>query len=301
MGKLNVTMLRYLTSEDFRVLTAIEMGMKNHESVPGKLAAQIAKLKHGGIHKILKSLCNHKLLSYEKDKHYDGYRLTNAGYDYLALRALVARELIDSFCSQIGVGKESNIYVVSNKEGELFCLKLHRLGRICFRKVKEKRDYHQNRKSMSWLYMSRLSAFKEFAYMKALYSRGFPIPKPIDFNRHCIVMELVGGEPMCNVHTLNDPGKLYDELMNIIVRLAKVGVIHGDFNEFNIMITEEEKPIIIDFPQMLSIEHKSAKEQFDRDVNCIREFFKKRFSFVDEDYPLFEDAIKEIKCQKGYG
>ena len=33
MGKLNVTMLRYLSKEDFRVLTAVEMGMKNHEIV----------------------------------------------------------------------------------------------------------------------------------------------------------------------------------------------------------------------------------------------------------------------------
>ena len=36
MGKLNVTMLRYLSKEDFRVLTAVEMGMKNHELVRGQ-------------------------------------------------------------------------------------------------------------------------------------------------------------------------------------------------------------------------------------------------------------------------
>ncbi len=35
MGKLDVTLLRYMTKEDFRVLTAVEMGMKNHEIVPG--------------------------------------------------------------------------------------------------------------------------------------------------------------------------------------------------------------------------------------------------------------------------
>ena len=56
MGKLNVSMLRYLTKEDFRVLTAVEMGMKNHELVPGSLIASIASLRHGGVHKILKEL-----------------------------------------------------------------------------------------------------------------------------------------------------------------------------------------------------------------------------------------------------
>ena len=60
MGKLNVTMLRYLTKEDFRVLTAVEMGMKNHELVPTSLVASIASLRHGGVHKMLKELCKHK-------------------------------------------------------------------------------------------------------------------------------------------------------------------------------------------------------------------------------------------------
>lgn len=122
--------------------------------------------------------------------------MTNAGYDYLALKVLASRGIVSSFGNQIGVGKESNIYVVGNDEGEPVCLKLHRLGRTCFRRIKEKRDYHKYRKSMSWLYLSRVSATREFAYMKALEDRGFPVPKPIDFNRHCIIMELVDGGPL---------------------------------------------------------------------------------------------------------
>ena len=41
-----------------------------------------------------------------------------------------------------------------------------RLGRTSFRKLKEKRDYLGKRHSASWLYLSRLSAMKEFAFMK---------------------------------------------------------------------------------------------------------------------------------------
>lgn len=123
----------------------------------------------------------------------DGYRLTNTGYDYLALKSLTLRTSVSSFGNQIGVGKESNIYTVSNDEGVPLCLKLHRLGRTCFRNIKEKRDYHGKRHKASWLYLSRISATREFAYMKALYDRGFPVPKPIDFNRHCVIMELVNG------------------------------------------------------------------------------------------------------------
>lgn len=44
----------------------------------------------------------------------DGYRLTNMGYDYLALRALTSNEVIASIGNQIGVGKESGMIKVSN-------------------------------------------------------------------------------------------------------------------------------------------------------------------------------------------
>ena len=44
------------------------MGMKNHEVVPINLVASIAGLKHGGCHKILKELVQHKLVCYEHKK-----------------------------------------------------------------------------------------------------------------------------------------------------------------------------------------------------------------------------------------
>lgn len=62
-------------------------------------------------------------------------------YDFLALRALAARGHIAALGRQIGVGKESDIFEVTNDEGEVFALKLHRLGRTSFRAVKSKRDY----------------------------------------------------------------------------------------------------------------------------------------------------------------
>lgn len=101
---------------------------------------------------------------------------------------------------------------------------------------------------------------------------------------------------------VKDVEGLYDELMNLIIRFADSGVIHGDFNEFNIMITDEEKPIIIDFPQMVSTAHANAEVLFDRDVTCIKVFFKKRFNYESELYPKFSDIQRsdnldaEIAC-----
>lgn len=40
------------------------------------------------------------------------------------------------------------------------------LGRMSFRAIKSKRDYLKKGQSASWMYMSRLAAIKEFAFMK---------------------------------------------------------------------------------------------------------------------------------------
>ncbi len=59
----------------------------------------------------LKSLLRSKLVHHDNSK-YDGYRLTNLGYDFLAIKALVKRGCIASVGRQIGVGKESDVFEV---------------------------------------------------------------------------------------------------------------------------------------------------------------------------------------------
>jgi RIO kinase 2 len=56
----------------------------------------------------------------------DGYRLTYGGYDYLALKTFSKRGTVYSVGNQIGVGKESDIYIVADEEGNQRVLKLHR-------------------------------------------------------------------------------------------------------------------------------------------------------------------------------
>ncbi|KAI0639761.1 RIO1 family-domain-containing protein [Trametes polyzona] len=294
--KLDATDLRYVTSDEFRVLTAVEMGSKNHEVVPTVLIVKISGLRNGGVNKILGSLAKRNLVSRVQNARYDGYRLTYGGYDFLAMRAMSKRDSIYSVGNQIGVGKESDIYIVADKEGQELVLKLHRLGRISFRAIKSKRDYMGKRKSASWMYMSRLAAEKEYAFMKVLYEHDFPVPRPVDQARHCLLMEFIDAYPLRQVADVSSPGALYSELMDLIVRFARAGLIHGDFNEFNILIRRDTgKPVVIDFPQMVSTSHKNAEWYFNRDVECIRRFFRRRFRYESSIYPRF----RSIKSEKG--
>uniref|UniRef100_A0A2C9JZP9 non-specific serine/threonine protein kinase n=1 Tax=Biomphalaria glabrata TaxID=6526 RepID=A0A2C9JZP9_BIOGL len=97
------------------------------------------------------------------------------------------------------------------------------------------------------------------SFEKALYDTGFPVPKPFESNRHAVVMELLNGYPMCQIHKLSDPGSVYDECMELLVKLGNYGLIHGDFNEFNLMVDDKDHITMIDFPQMISTSHCNAE------------------------------------------
>ncbi|KAH6958573.1 hypothetical protein HG530_010193 [Fusarium avenaceum] len=306
---LDTKAMRYLAAEDWRVLNAVEMGSKNHELVPTSLIEKLSRLRGGvgSVHRSISALAKVGLIARVKEAKYDGYRLTYGGLDYLALHTHAQKKDVYSVGTRIGVGKESDIMIVADHSGTQRVLKIHRLGRISFRTVKSNRDYLKNRQSGSWMYLSRLAAMKEFAFMKALRDEGFPVPEPLAQSRHTIVMSLIDAFPLRQIADVPDPASLYGDLISLILRLAKHGLIHGDFNEFNILVNEirtkseegEEtltlEPVIIDFPQMVSMEHQNAEMYFDRDVNCVKRFFERRFHFVpDQPGPFFKQVKKTV-------
>ncbi|KAF2672180.1 RIO1-domain-containing protein [Microthyrium microscopicum] len=325
--KLDAKNIRYLTAEDWRVLTAVEQGSRNHEVVPTQLIGNISGIAHRtGVHKNIASLAKMNLVSRVKNARYDGYRLTYGGLDYLALHSHLKADAVYSVGNQIGVGKEADIFVVAAPptggadasasaigNAHKLVLKIHRLGRISFRSVKTNRDYLRKKSSGSWMYMSRLAAHKEFSFLQALYQADFPVPRPVGWNRHTVVMDLIDAMPLRQISEVPDPAGLYSQLIELILRFAAVGLIHGDFNEFNILIEEHEvpasedveesillHPVVIDFPQAISIDHANAEFYFNRDVQCIKRFFQRRFGFTsDEEGPFFEDAAKEAGLPGG--
>ena len=103
MVKFDIAVFRFLCREHFRVLTAIEMGMKNHELVPTSLIEAIAQMKRGNCFKIINDLHKHKLVTHNSIP-YDGYTLTYRGYDYLAINVFVKRGII------IGVGRQIGMF-----------------------------------------------------------------------------------------------------------------------------------------------------------------------------------------------
>jgi RIO kinase 2 len=51
--------------------------------------------------------------------------------------------------------------------------------------------------------------------------------------------------------------------------------------------------VVIDFPQMVSTSHENAEWYFNRDVECIRTFFRRRFKYESALYPRFKTVKAE--------
>jgi RIO kinase 2 len=112
-------------------------------------------------------------------------------------------------------------------------------------------------------------------------------------------MGLVEGFPLCQCEEIDEPTVVYDNIMKLIVRLARYGIIHGDLNEFNLLISNSGEITLIDFPQMVSTSHKNAEYYFDRDVRGVVDFFKRKFDFESiERVPKFSDVKREYNMDE---
>ncbi len=286
---------RELEKKDFRVLTGIEMGMKHFEWVPVEDLNKYTKLPSEKLEYRLKKLVR-KNLVVRTFQPYEGYQIYFEGYDALALNTFVKRKSINAIGDEVGVGKESVVFEAV-KEPELaigkpipVIIKFHREGRTSFKQVRRVRDHLGEREHFSWIYAARLAAQREYGIMTTLYPK-VSIPKPIDQNRHAIVMELAKGSILSKTKVL-DPEWYLDEILRQVKLTYSLGIIHADLSEYNIFVAEDCVQLI-DWPQYVTPDHPHADELLERDVsNVLNHFYKKYGTKRD-----LEEVLREIKSE----
>lgn len=261
-----------------KLLKQIEFFSKSQEIVPFTLL----KSKNSfNVLPLLFDLVKSKFLRYET-LPYVGYKITIAGCDCLAINTLKKRGL-SILGDKVGIGKESDIYYgVYNNNNVI--LKLHRLGRTSFRNIKNKRSFYN--KSSSWYEMSKTSAEREYEFMKN--NKDLPIPIVYDYDRHIVVMEFLDSYTLLNdVKEIEDKDFIYCRMMEIIEQFYEKEFVHGDFNEFNLLIKGNDVKVI-DFPQCIKLNNKFADEYLKRDIEGIQTFFMKRFRYTNDYMPIFD-------------
>ncbi len=270
-----VQVFRQLESEDIRVLHAIETAMSKHEFVPKEQIARLAKLDLERETDFRLSRLNKLGLIYQTQDPYIGHTLNYAGYDCLAINALVKANVLEAFGKSLGVGKEANVYDALTPKDEQVAMKFHRLGKISFRQTVRKRGY--KKEHASWLFQSRLAAEKEYKALKLLQPHHVAVPEPIKQNRHVIVMGMIEGAELAKWRSIPHPKRVLGEILrNVRKAYLEAGIVHADLSEYNIILKPDMHILIIDLPQYVTRKHPNAQELLARDVKNVLEYFSRK-------------------------
>jgi RIO kinase 2 len=265
-----------LEEEDLSVLRAVEAGMRDHEWVPLPDIARNCGLAERRAEFRLRSLSQKKLVFHES-LHYQGYQIGFGAYDLLALADLVEKGELTGLGRRVGVGKESVVY-----EGLGECpliIKFHRQGQTSFKHVRRSRMHLRDLPRSSWLHAASLASRHEFRVMELLYP-AVSIPRPVACSRHALAMEEVNGLLLQKVE-LADPGECLALILENLQVAFRLGIVHADLSEFNVMVTGTDIKII-DWPQAVQTSHPNAAELLKRDLSNILEFFARRYRIERE-------------------
>ena len=264
---------RELEPEDFYLLSGIEQGMRFSEWVQREQLPKYSNLTTEEVTYRLDRCMKHELIE-RKTIQYEGYQLTFEGYDALALRSFSERDTVDGVGAPLGVGKESDVYEAMSFQP--LALKYHREGITNFREVKREREYTADHNHVSWLYTARKAAEAEYDALETLYP-DVSVPRPVDQNRHAIVMEKLDGGELSRVRL--ESSQVVGVLDLILEELAaaySAGFVHADLSEYNVFV-DESGITIFDWPQAVPTDHDNARELLGRDLTNIYGYFRRKY------------------------
>jgi RIO kinase 2 len=218
---------------------------------------------------------------------YDGYALVFGGYDTLALATLTRKGTISALGTQIGEGKESVVYDALGL-GPV-AIKFHRVGGRSFSSARLNREYMPGEGHCPWLIASKKSAEREYLALTTLHP-AVSVPLPIDQNRHTVVMSLVNGQNL-NRCRLDEPGAVFDDILENVQKAYHAGIIHADLSEYNVLM-EDGKCVLIDWPQWMETDHQNAQDILERDLDNILTYFQRK-------YRVAYDRKDAIRCVTG--
>lgn len=267
-----------LEKEDFRILMAIELGMKRSEYVSvsnirfySRYPMEETQYRLDKVHKL-------ELIYRTSSQYESAYILNSKGYDILALHALVEKGIIAQLGPALGKGKESDVYSCMDDDENIYALKIYRMGRTSFKKIRNFRNFIGKRQHTSWLYINRLAARREFQILEKLKPLQLNTPTPIAQNRHMFVMEYLRGKELAYFKDIDDPRFIFEQILAQIKEIyQKVHYIHGDLGEFNIIVNPEGEILIIDWLQAVQRDHPNANQLLKRDLENICHYFGNKY------------------------
>lgn len=199
----------------------------------------------------------------------------------------------------ISAGKEAHIYLAYDLDGKEVALKIYKIdsntskwmrnyiiGDPRFKKIP------RNISKVIFLWAS-----KEFKNLKRAYKVGLSVPNPKYIKDNILIMEYIGFESipapiLKDIKSPKEPINLMNEILVFIKNLyQKAKLVHGDLSEFNILY-HNQKPIIIDISQAVSVHHPKSEVYLVRDIKNIFKYFEKLGIETPDPKEFYYDVIK---------
>ncbi len=260
-----------LRPEEWQALRALEKCTLGKATTSAESIAKVSGQPMDRVNFGLNELNKRKLIGSGRT-----YELYIPAVDLLALKFYADKDYANALGKLIAKGKESDVYEVLSEKGELYALKLFRLGRTSFRDVTRKR-YASSRQFNTWLDVNYQAARREFNALEKLSEFTKNVPVAVATNRHTVLLKELPGVRLTNRPELVDARKVFRQIMDTVRdAYVKAGMINGDLSEYNIL-TDGASVWLIDWPQWVGRDHPNAKELMKRDVGAVEKFFERSY------------------------
>lgn len=222
------------------------------------------------------------------------------------LQPLIDAQLIDEVVGQLQSGKEAEVYLVLC-DGELRCAKVYK--GIHDRTFKHKSKYTEGRKARNSRHARAMQSKSSFGEkerdaawqnyeveaLSQLAAAGVRVPRTFGYYEGVLLLELVHDDEGNPAPRLNDVQLSPEDarafhllLVREAVLMLCAGLVHGDFSEFNVLMSHAG-PVIIDLPQAVQATSSTAFAIFERDLTQLSAYFSR---FAADIAP--NDYAKEI-------
>lgn len=217
---------------------------------------------------------------------------------------LAGKRHFDSIDYPISTGKEADVYRATKSGVEFLAIKIYRIETSNFKAMQNYLigDIRFDKTKSSKRSIVETWCKKEYRNLCEAMDAGVKVPYPIKAEKNVLIMGFVGNKegvpyPLLKNVKPKNPEKLIKILTKYVEKLWKNGLVHGDLNEYNI-IMEKDVPIVIDIGQAMQTRHPIALELLQRDLRSIEKLARKyniKFNHENEMKRIIKIKPKEIK------
>lgn len=216
------------------------------------------------------------------------FKTYNNVFDQFTIRNLFklsSEGFFDDLTSSLALGKEANVFLAQKTDGEQVIVKIYRLENCNFNKMYDYIKQDPRYEGIAGKRREIVFAWTQREFRNLLKARdAIRVPMPYKVKDNIIVMELIGDTvvaPQLKDALPANLARFSTEVVEAMRRLYRVGLIHGDLSQFNIL-NHHDHPVFIDFSQATVTDNTQADELLARDVRNIVSFFNKHGMSLSE-------------------